>query len=639
MKRSHLLFLFGLLLGTGGYAADNPKPFGDGPRGELDLLATGEWREAKETKRFEGAKAFLNVPRDEVIGFALYTHQDGVLKLTTQLFPLLPEESREITLAFKRDGEWQTAATAPVIYPGWSAHFRVEDWDNAQDVPYRVSHAGGSSFDGLIRKDPRDKETIVVASLSCNSKNDRGDRDNIVRNLKLQDPDLLFFAGDQSYDHREHTYAWLMFGRQFAEVIKDRPTITIVDDHDIGQANIWGEGGKVATNEKGPSGGYYWSPDYVKMVERCQTTHLPDPFDPTPILQGISVYYTSLEVGGIDFAILEDRKFKSGPEGKIPQMGPRPDHIVERIDPALVDVPGLKLLGDRQLRFLREWGQDWTDAEMKAVLSQTSFCSAVHLHGKLENRLIADLDSNAWPQTGRNKALVEIRRAMACHIAGDQHLSTVVKHGIDAWGDGPYSFVSPAIVNTIYGRWWWPESEKAGNNAVPGSPLPWTGEYKDGLGNLVTMFAYANPDGDTLRAPENKKSIADGYSIIRFNKTTHETIFECWPRFCDVSQGDSQQFKGWPVSFHAEENDGRKPAGYLAPLSFPAKSPVVQVVEETSGDILYTRRIIGKTCELPVYAEGTYTVKYGSGIPNAIALKGAESAPKGTQNTVEVGAN
>ena len=63
------------------------------------------------------------------------------------------------------------------------------------------------------------------------------------------------------------------------------------------------------------------------MVQRQQSWHLPDPVDPAPVERGITVYFTRLRVGGVDFAILEDRKFKTGPAGKIPQMGPRPDHI------------------------------------------------------------------------------------------------------------------------------------------------------------------------------------------------------------------------------------------------------------------------------------------------------------------------
>jgi hypothetical protein len=37
-------------------------------------------------------------------------------------------------------------------------------------------------------------------------------RTEIVNNPKYFDPDLLFFAGDQSYDHIQHTAAWLLFG-------------------------------------------------------------------------------------------------------------------------------------------------------------------------------------------------------------------------------------------------------------------------------------------------------------------------------------------------------------------------------------------------------------------------------------------
>ena len=68
----------------------------------------------------------------------------------------------------------------------------------------------------------------------------------------------------------------------------------------------------------------------------------------------------------------------------------------------------------------------------------------------------ADLDSNGWPQTGRKKALRAIQKAGAIHIGGDQHISTVLQHGIDEYRDGPWAFIVPASVNTIYKRWWWP---------------------------------------------------------------------------------------------------------------------------------------------------------------------------------------
>ena len=251
-------------------------------------------------------------------------------------------------------------------------------------------------FEGTVRRDPLDKDEIVVANLGCNSSRTKGARPEIVQRLLRQDPDLLFFSGDQTYHHTEHTAGWIEFGLQYRDVIRDRPTICIPDDHDVGHGNLWGEGGGHATHSGGADGGYFFPAAYVNMVQRAQSWHLPDPVDPAPVGQGISVYFTRLRVGGVDFAILEDRKFKTGPMGAIPPMGPRPDHINdERYDPKAIDLPGLQLLGERQLRFLRDWTQDWTGAEIKCVLSQTAFCGAVHLHGKPDNRLLADLDATA----------------------------------------------------------------------------------------------------------------------------------------------------------------------------------------------------------------------------------------------------
>lgn len=594
----------------------NPLPFGDGPREKvLERFTSGKWWERKAHNMAQ--KFIAERERSKAIGFAFYAHDHGILKLTVQCFPLKPEEPKTITLEIKENGQWKKLSTQAVLYPGWSSHFRIENWDNSKSVDYRVKLGQLSTFEGTFRKDPQDKKEIVVASMSCNSPNDETpyQRAEYIKNLSIHDPDLLFFAGDQSYNHKEHTYAFLQFGVQFADVLKDRPTVMIPDDHDIGQANFWGEAGGVADAMSGDSGGYYFPASYVKMVERQQTFNLPDAYDPTPIGQGIGVYYTNLNVGGIDFAIIEDRKFKTGPKGTIPQMGPRPDHINDpKYDRKSVDVPGLKLLGDRQLKFLHNWSQDWTNTQMKAVLSATAFTGAVHKHGKLDNRLLADLDSNAWPQTGRNKALTEIRRGLATHLCGDQHLGVSVKHGIEGFRDGPYAFTNPALVNTIYGRWWWPENEQAGGGEKIDGPLTWTGDYLDGLGNKMTMLAYANPKYPTkAELIKNRKSRADGYGLIRFNKSNNKITFECWPRFCDVRKGDSEQFPGWPISFKMEENDGREIIGNLPLIRFDVENPVVQVIEDSSGDILYTRRIQGRSFSAPVYAKGTYTVKAGLG--------------------------
>lgn len=508
------------------------------PFENLDTIATNDW-----WNRADNPIIDVHIPREEVIAFGLYTVHNKVLKLSAQLFPLYPKESRDVRFEIKEGAKWKEVQVQKINEIGWSALFRLEDWDQTKDVEYRLRHGKKAMFQGLIRKDPINKKEIIIAALSCNSNKDRGDRERYIRNINHQNPDFIFFAGDQSYDHREHTAAWLKFGMQFREVFRNRPCVTIPDDHDIGQSNLWGENGKVCSHYHGNDGGYFYHPEYVKMVERCQTAHLPDPFDPTPIEQGIGVYYTNLIVGGVDFAIIEDRKFKSGPKGKIPPMGPRPDHINDpAYDPASIDLDGLVLLGERQLQFLEQWSTNRSNVAMKAVLSQTGFCGGAHLHGRKQNRLHADLDSNGWPQKGRNKALRLIQKANAVHIAGDQHLATLIHHGIDTFDDGPWAFVVPAIVNNYYSRWWWPEDEKPGPRS--NGNLPWNGQFLDGFDNKISMHAYVNPD-----QPSN----GAGYGLIRFNKESQSVQFECWPRDADVRSTDAKQFDGFPVTIYLKD--------------------------------------------------------------------------------------
>ncbi|MEC9348815.1 MAG: hypothetical protein VX387_03760, partial [Planctomycetota bacterium] len=238
------------------------------------------------------------VERKDVICFALYTVEDKILKLNAQLYPLKEGEPRKVRLEVKKAGDWKVVAETNVIERGWTAPFRVTGWDSTRDTAYRVAHGKTAFYEGLIRRDPAEKKEIVVAAFTGNSINPAhgGDisRDDIVANIKKIQPDLLFFSGDQVYDHRRHYAAWLKFGRDFGEIIRSIPTITIPDDHDVGQANIWGASGKKASTGAGPDGGFFMPVEYVNEVQRAQTSHLPDPYDPTPIQRGITVYYTDL---------------------------------------------------------------------------------------------------------------------------------------------------------------------------------------------------------------------------------------------------------------------------------------------------------------------------------------------------------
>ena len=153
------------------------------------------------------------------------------------------------------------------------------------------------------------------------------------------------------------------------------------------------------------------------------------------------------------------------------------------------------------------------------------------------------------PPPARDNALREFRRALALHICGDQHLGSVVHYGIDAWEDAGFSFCLPAIGN-IWPRRWYPPTP--GENHQPGTPA-YTGRYRDGFENRITVHAVANPliSG---HEPKDLYDRATGYGIVRFNRRTREITLACWPRWVDPSKPGAKQYLGWPIRFHQLDN-------------------------------------------------------------------------------------
>jgi len=76
------------------------------------------------------------VSRDKVICFALYTVGNNIMKMTAQLYPLKDGEDRIVRLEIKQDGRWKQTAQTQVVERGWTAVFRVENWDSAKDIEY-----------------------------------------------------------------------------------------------------------------------------------------------------------------------------------------------------------------------------------------------------------------------------------------------------------------------------------------------------------------------------------------------------------------------------------------------------------------------------------------------------------------------
>jgi len=282
------------------------------------------------------------------------------------------------------------------------------------------------------------------------------------------------------------------------------------------------------------------------------------------------------------------------------------------------------------LKFLDDWA-DWTGAEMKCVLSQTIFCGGAHIHGSINGRLHADMDSNGWPQTGRNKAIRAMRKAFAFHLAGDQHLATVFHHGVDDWDDSIYSFCVPSIAN-LYLRWWDPL--EPGKNRKPGAP-PYTGQHLDGFGNKITCLAVANPDkrptsGDKLTTR------AAGFGVVEFNKKDRTITMTCWPRNVDITDPAARPYPGWPITIHQTDNYARKAVAWLPTLVIKGQTdPVVQVIDESTNETVYTLRINGGRFRPKVFRKGTYTIKIGEG-KSQKTIKAVQSLAPDKIRTMEI---
>lgn len=559
---------------------------------------------------------------------------DGyVLKMTAQMPPVGKHDCQRVQLQLKRNDDWATIQHQQIEPLSRTAAFRVSKWDAAKDVPYRIryllSHKDGSHtehfWEGTVRRDPVDRD-LVVAGFTGNT--DSGFPNlEVARNVAIQNPDLLFFSGDQIYESvggfgiirspvepavLNYLRKWYLLGFAFRDLMRDRPTICLPDDHDVYQGNIWGNGGNsVPSIREHPQGGYAQHVDFVNAVHRTQCWHHPDLFDPTPIKQDMSVFYGDMVYGRVSFAILGDRMFKSGPTNVADWPG-RPDHQKDpNYDVSKLDKPGLSLLGERQEKFLHVWGQDWRGADMKCVLSQTIFCNLANYHGGNQEFIFADLDSNGWPQTGRNRALDLMRRCFAFHYAGDQHLPSIVHHGIDEYGDAGLSFCVPSIA-AGYPRSWRPDKEGRPVKNRENAELANTGDYEDGFGNKMTVHAIGNPAAKNRPGRINTlHDKSSGHGIVRFHKATGKLTIECYRLQIDANNlKPTDQFPGWPRTIDMTENYGRKPQAHLPTLDVTGlERPVVQVINEANNEVVYTLRILGSEFRPKVFDGGKHTIK------------------------------
>lgn len=596
----------------------------------------------------------------------LYTVSDQVLRLSAQFMSLgeatLPGQGQPrmaASLAARplgSDGEFQTlvgpTALAP---PDYYVLFDVPRWDSTRAWETRVVFADERGqehyYRTIIQAEPSGPQTKVagftgmgVIGRLANAPGPRPQEgeavfgrwthsnvwlpfEQAVANVQKQAPDLLCFTGDQIYEGKptmkdssrtpwdDYLYKWILWHWSFNPLTNHIPAVCQPDDHDVYHGNLWGMGGELSMDQNVNKGGYGCSPYFVNMVHRTQCGHLPPAWDPAPIKNGITNYYTGFVWGGVGFAILEDRKFKT------------PGQIT---DPAQQEQ-----LGDAQLEFLKAWGEDWRGQVFKCAVSQTIYAG---MHVNFDGALSKDSDTNGFPKSERDKSVRMFQRAGMFVLSGDQHLATFSRLGLDRPGDAVYDFAVPALGN-IFWRWFYPN--QPGENRNPGEP-EYLGDFVDEWGNPFRMLAVANPERATLLSQKlrqrqsvpldeaaasyeivtdadgtkvavggRRACLGDGYGIVTFDREARTVTVACWPHNVDPTTG--QPFAGWPQTLPQSALDGRAPVAWLPDLTCQGlPDPVVKIIDQESGEVVSVTRAAGGQHRPYVFDAGrTYTLVVG----------------------------
>jgi phosphodiesterase/alkaline phosphatase D-like protein len=619
---------------------------------------------------FSGSGAALHPEHDRHLAIlgAMHTLSKGKMKLTAQLSPLNLASNPTVALDTWNGASWTQIATAPVDNTdnnsSYTATFALPGWNDTVDTDYRLRvNIGGTDYPwtGTIRRDPVDKEELVIAVTNCQRINDGNVTTNgfdwspvmvwhphpqSFSHITKHQPDVLLALGDQIYEGQptaeesstdpvkrqlDFLYKWYLWVLQARDLTRELPTIAIPDDHDIFQGNLWGEGGIATTNES--TGGYTESPAWVRMSERAHASHLPDPdpynpIQPPPtVAQGIGVYFTGMTYGRLGFAILEDRKFKTGPNSP----------------PA--DLSQQHLLGERQHEFLRQWNRDWAGQDVKFVVSQSPLAMLnTHANTGYSYRL-TDRDAHGWPVHRRNEAWRLFRVSRMFQLAGDQHLGTLAHHGADAPRDAGISFAAPAMAN------FFPRIFDPVHNADGTTPVvsPYKGDYfMNGAGTLpdgvtpnrtapdphhFAILGAANSEEYYQRTtgvnPPNYHDRGAGYGITRVNRETREITFEAWPIHADPEYPQTGgQFADWPQTFRQTDNDGRAPTGYLPVIdTLWRENPVVRVYDQNTNELVHAMRIRGTRYRPPVFNNAaTYRVEIAYGDEQVSETRSGQTA-------------
>ena len=528
--------------------------------------------------KMQGTKIQKNDDRrfGPVLG-AHYTISRNTLRMTAQMPPLSKDHLKKVKLEIREKGTdtWQIADRAGIQTPGWMATFQMKDWNSQKAWDYRLSYPLKESsqlhhLKGTIQKEP-DQGKITVAGMShIQSKREPiGKRcyftgDSIwyphtpaIENIQKQQPDILAYTGNQAYRnlpttlksdssdevYLDYLYKWYLFCWSHGTLTRNTPSIILPGPRDLYR--------KPSNPMPAP---------FINMVQKSQTGHLPAPYDPSPNHQGIPAFYTDLQYGGLDLAIVETNKFTK--KDSKPTPGPQGASSQTR-----------GALGPRQLNFLRNWTNNWTGAHVKAVVSHSSIRNS---------RIPPDSPGEGSASCGKTPAFSEqekqpgpeweqaleiIRKGHALMITSGRSAPYGFHHGIDQKGDAGYEFGLPS---------------------------------------------FSPPMDASFQQTGEKNFPVTGYGIIHFDLTRQKIEFSAWAGRTDPGEG--KPYRGWPVSLGVEDNYLKNPVGFLPEIITRGlnHNPVYKVYHDNAPELIYAKRAKDSLFRPAVYDESVYTLVVGS---------------------------
>lgn len=524
------------------------------------------------------------------IAGVLYSVANGDLKIGVQCLSLgsfTEAGKRRIGVRVEKleaDGKWiPLTRWVGVSEPDYYALLRVKQYDASQSADLRIAMVNGPddarAYAFHVPSEPRDGE-LVIGGVSCTGVMGRkglSDKsrlkpgesyvgiwspanlwapfNGITEPLGEREPDIIFFTGDQLYEWwptptdptdampvEDYLYKWILWHWSFKDLTSRVPCLLQTDDHDVWHPNLWGDGPRLMIEGGESGGGYMKSGYFVNLVQRTMCGHNPDAYDAGPNDSGITNYFCTFTYGDVDFALLEDRKFKSALPAV--QAGRKPT-----------------LLGDSQIEMLTAWAGEPDPRPVRVLVSQTNY---ITLNTTKNGEMFADRDSNGWPKPARDRAVALFKQSKALLFTGDQHLASVSRMHTPGSTNGVYQFSQPAG-GCIWWRWFYPKIEQRRG----GAGLPYLGHFIDAFGNRFEALAVANPGPQEamqsfkntgpskhiLTAVQRAAGIGtryrihqgEGFGVIHVDAKNDRVGLECWPDKNAARTSPYRQFDGWPV--------------------------------------------------------------------------------------------